>query len=134
MAARHVRTFRKGDRIVTKTIDLRSVASGPLIPAGTAGTVKVVRRTGELWVELEGFGHRHVNAEHVNRVLHRRDRIRLLFRIEVPEGGKLTTGEEGQIVGEDAYYWYADFYVGRDQTLTTIQIEKAFADFAVIQK
>ncbi len=46
-------------------IDCRCTG-GPLIPKGTQAVVKVVRRTGELWVEFlptaagDRFGHRHV--------------------------------------------------------------------------
>jgi hypothetical protein len=50
----------------TRDIDCRSTG-GPLIPKGSRAIVKIVRRTGELWVEFlptadgDHFGHRHIN-------------------------------------------------------------------------
>ena len=49
----------------TVAIDCRSTG-GPFIPKGSKAIVKIVRKTGELWVEFlptangDHFGHRHV--------------------------------------------------------------------------
>jgi hypothetical protein len=53
----------KGDIFsIVRDLDLRSTG-GPFIPSGTKGRVEIVRRTGELWVDIEGFGHRHLTAD-----------------------------------------------------------------------
>ncbi len=58
------RKTRKGDRgVISKNIDCTSTG-GPYIPQGTPVTVERVRRTGELWVDIEDFGHRHIGTEH----------------------------------------------------------------------
>jgi hypothetical protein len=36
---------------------------GPLIPKGTQCMVQIRRRDGRLWVSVQGFDHRHLNAE-----------------------------------------------------------------------
>jgi hypothetical protein len=57
----------------TVHIDCRSTG-GPLIPKGTKAVVKIVRKTGELWVEFlptatgDHFGHRHVHPNDVSEV------------------------------------------------------------------
>ena len=54
-------------RVVETTIDIDCRATGgPLIPKGSRAVVKIVRKTGELWVAFlptasgDHFGHRHV--------------------------------------------------------------------------
>ncbi len=52
----------KGDIFsIVRDLDLRSTG-GPFIPSGTKGRVEIVRRTGELWVDIDGFGHRHLTV------------------------------------------------------------------------
>jgi len=59
---------RKGDRIILlRDLDL-TTTGGPMILAGNEGTVKIVRRTGELWVNLDKYGHMHLYPDDVARV------------------------------------------------------------------
>ena len=52
--------FRKGQTVrIARALDFRSTG-GPRIPKGTPATIEIVRRTGELWVDIEGFGRRHL--------------------------------------------------------------------------
>ncbi len=64
----------KGKLVETAVdIDCRSTG-GPLIPKGTQAIVKIVRKTGELWVEFlptgtgDHFGHRHLDPNDVVEV------------------------------------------------------------------
>jgi hypothetical protein len=58
--------IRKGTLVETnRDIDCRSTG-GPLIPKGSRAIVKIVRKTGELWVEFHDFGHRHVEPDCVS--------------------------------------------------------------------
>ena len=56
-----------------RDIDCRSTG-GPLILKGSRATVKIIRKTGELWVEFlptangDHFGHRHLNPSDVIEV------------------------------------------------------------------
>lgn len=57
--------MKKGQRIKTaRRIDLRSTG-GPLIEAGDEGTIIAKRRTGELWINLDKSGHRHLLPQDV---------------------------------------------------------------------
>jgi hypothetical protein len=62
-------------KLVETAIDIDCRAKGgPLIPIGTRAVVKIVRRTGELWVEFlptangDYFGHRHLTPSCVIEV------------------------------------------------------------------
>jgi hypothetical protein len=62
-------------KLVETTIDIDCRATGgPLIRKGTRAVVKIVRRTGELWVEFlptangDHFGHRHLTPSCVIEV------------------------------------------------------------------
>jgi hypothetical protein len=61
-----VPVYKKGDRFrLARSIDCRKTG-GPLYSRGLQGTVKRVRRTGELWVEFDnGYGHTHVLPDHI---------------------------------------------------------------------
>ena len=51
--------FRHGQAVKTVvTLDCRQMG-GPLIPKGTWARIKIVRRTGELWCETDGYGTTH---------------------------------------------------------------------------
>jgi len=56
------RSLKEKQIETTRDIDCRPTG-GPLIPKGSKAVVKIVRKTGELWVEFENFGHRHINAD-----------------------------------------------------------------------
>ena len=55
---------------VRRDLDMRGTGGpgGPLIPKGTRGKVEKVRRTGELWVDVEGFGRRRLAPGDVRAV------------------------------------------------------------------
>jgi hypothetical protein len=62
-------------KLVETTIDIDCRSTGgPRIPKGSRAIVKVVRRTGELWVEFlptangDHFGHRHLALSEVSEV------------------------------------------------------------------
>jgi hypothetical protein len=49
-------------------LDLRSTG-GPCMPQGSLGKVVIVRRTGELWVLMDQFGHMHLSPTDVCLVM-----------------------------------------------------------------
>lgn len=57
--APNMRRRRKSNMFIARNLDMRSTG-GPLILKGTPATIIKRRKTGEIWVNIHGFGHRNL--------------------------------------------------------------------------